>query len=142
MTNTLLKAAAFCGLCLLMSYFSGQAQTNPNTTKPNLNLTPTLFEGVVAVGYIDRGATINFTGPSIKLIHKPYMFMFGMLPSLKIKEDKTASGPKNTTLIPSLGFGATAVYHHLALQIPFLYNAKTATKNGEWNVGVGLGYKF
>ncbi|MNT98864.1 hypothetical protein D3C72_2415540 [compost metagenome] len=66
-----------------------------------------------------------------------------MLPSLRIKEDKVAAGAtKNAALTPNLGFGLTAAFRHLAIQVPFYYNTKTATKNGEWNPGVGLGYKF
>jgi hypothetical protein len=136
------KAAIFGGLCFFMLCFSSNAQTNGAAVNAKSTLKTTLFEGIVAIGYIDHGATINFTGPAIKLTHKPFIFMIGMLPSLKIKEDKTANGPRNTWLIPSLGFGATAIYKHLALQMPFLYNAKTAAKDGKWNVGIGLGYKF
>jgi hypothetical protein len=140
--TTTFKTAIYGGLCLTMLCFSSEAQTSSAPEKATSTLKTTFFEGIVAIGYIDHGATINFTGPAIKLSHKPLTFLIGMLPSLKIKEDKTANGPKNATLIPSLGFGATAVYKHLALQIPFLYNAKTATKDGQWNAGVGLGYKF
>jgi hypothetical protein len=140
--TTTFKAAIFGGLCFSMLCFSSKAQTITAAPKATSTLKTTLFEGIVAVGYIDDGATINFTGPAIKLTHKPFMFMIGMLPSLKIKEDKTANGPRNTWVIPSLGFGATAVYKHIALQMPFLYNAKTASKDGKWNAGIGLGYKF
>jgi hypothetical protein len=123
--TTTFKAAIFGGLCFSMLCFSSKAQTTTNAAKATSTLKTTLFEG-----------------PAIKLTHKPFMFMIGMLPSLKIKEDKTVNGPKNTWVIPSLGFGATAVYKHIALQIPFLYNAKTASKDGKWNPGIGLGYKF
>ncbi|MEJ7556696.1 MAG: hypothetical protein WKF66_00205 [Pedobacter sp.] len=140
--TTTFKTAIYGGLGLFMLCFASKAQTNTTAAKGTSTVKTTLFEGIVAVGYIDDGATINFTGPAIKLTHKPFIFMIGMLPSLKIKEDKTANGPKNAMLIPSLGFGATAVYKHLAMQIPFLYNAKTATKDGQWHAGIGLGYKF
>lgn len=136
------KAACIGGLALAMLSFSADAQTNPGTKPVGSSLKTTLFEGIIAVGYIDHGATINFTGPAIKLTHKPFQFMVGMLPSLKIKKDNSVNATRNATLIPSLGFGATAVYRHIALQMPFLYNAKTATKDGKWNVGIGLGYKF
>lgn len=129
------KAAIIGSAALSMLGFSLKAQTS--------SIKPTLFEGIIAVGYIDNGATVNFTGPAIKYTHKPFTLMAGMLPSLKIKEDKvTGDAPKNSMFVPSLGCGVTAVYKHIALQMPCLYTAKTATKDGHWNVGVGLGYKF
>ena len=140
--TTTFKAAIFGGLCLTMLCFSSIAQTNTTREKATSTLKTTFFEGIVSIGYIDHGATINFTGPAIKLTHKPLTFLIGMLPSLKIKEDKTANGTRNAIVIPSLGCGATAIYKHIALQIPFLYNPKTAAKDGKWNAGIGFGYKF
>jgi len=119
-------------LALSLFFFSAKAQTKA-----------VLFEGILTVGYVDHGAFINCTGPSIKFSKKPYTILLGMLPSLRIKEDKVATGAtKNSALTPNLGFGLTAAFRHLAIQVPFYYNTKTATKNGEWNPGVGLGYKF
>lgn len=120
--------------CLVLSlfFFSAKAQTKA-----------VLFEGILTAGYVDHGAFINCTGPSIKFSKKPYTILLGMLPSLRIKEDKVAAGAtKNAALTPNLGFGITAAFRHLAIQVPLYYNTKTATKNGEWNPGVGLGYKF
>lgn len=103
----------------------------------------TAFDGAIVVGYVDQGGFVNFTGPSVKLVRKPYSISFGCLPTLRIKEDKVAPGkPKNPTIFPTLGMGLTFMYKHLAIQIPTYYNAKTATTNGEWNVGFGVGYKF
>lgn len=119
-------------LVLTMFFFSAKAQTKV-----------VLFEGILTAGYVDHGAFINCTGPCIKFSKKPYTVLLGMLPSLRIKEDKVAAGAtKNSALTPNLGFGLTAAFHHLAVQVPLYYNAKTATKNGEWNPGFGLGYKF
>jgi len=102
-----------------------------------------LFEGVIVAGYVDHGCFINATGPAIKISKKPLSVLLGLLPGLRIKEDKVPPGtPKNTMTTPSLGFGFTAAYKHLALQLPFYYNSKTSTKNGKWNPGMGLGYKF
>ncbi|WP_285009750.1 hypothetical protein [Pedobacter faecalis] len=127
--------AVIGGLVVCMSCFSLKAQST--------TVRASLFEGVVAVGYIDRGATVNFTGPAIKVTHRPFSFLAGMLPSLKIKKDNApANATRNASVIPSLGFGATLIYKHIALQVPFLYNPKTATANGKWNAGIGLGYKF
>lgn len=129
------KAAFFGSIALYAFSFSAKAQNN--------QLKTTFFEGIISAGYIDRGAIVNCTGPAIKYNHKPFTLMIGMLPSLKIKKDKVSGGaPRNAMVIPSLGFGATAVYKHIALQIPFLYNSKSATADGRWNPGIALGYKF
>ena len=102
-----------------------------------------LFDGTIVAGYVDKGAYLNCTGPGIKFTRKPFSIIAGLLPSLRIKEDKvTAGATKNSLLTPNLGFGLTAAFHHLAVQIPMYYNSKTAVKNGEWNLGAGLGYKF
>ncbi|SHL60323.1 hypothetical protein [Chryseobacterium polytrichastri] len=99
------------------------------------------FDGVAVAGYVDHGAFINFTGPNISVTHKDVKFILGMLPSLRIKEDKS-SGTKNSMITPNLGVGLTAVYKKIALQIPVYYNSKTAAENGAWKVGIGLGYSF
>lgn len=102
-----------------------------------------LFDGTIVGGYVDHGGYINCIGPSIKYLKKPFSISAGLLPSLRIKEDKVATGAtKNSLITPSLGLGLTAVFNHIALQLPLYYNAKTNAKNGEWNVGVGLGYKL
>jgi hypothetical protein len=127
-------AASIGCLALTMLFFSAKAQT---TTKAFL------FEGILVAGYVDNGAFINCTGPGVKFTKKPYSVMLGLLPSLRIKEDKVAAGATQNSLVtPTLGFGATAVFRHVAIQVPFYYNNKSAVKDGEWNVGVGLGYKF
>ncbi|QIL42742.1 hypothetical protein G7074_24720 [Pedobacter sp. HDW13] len=115
-----------------MFFFQAKAQTKA-----------VLFDGILTAGYVDHGAFINCAGPSIKFSKKPYTVLLGMLPSLRIKEDKVATGAtKNSVLTPNLGFGLTAAFRHIAIQLPVFYNAKTAVKNGEWNLGAGLGYKF
>lgn len=102
-----------------------------------------LFDGTLVAGYVDHGAYINCVGPNVKFTKKPVSISAGLLPSLRIKEDKVTPGAtKNSLVTPNLGFGLTAVIHHLAIQLPFYYNTKTAAKNGEWNLGLGLGYKF
>lgn len=102
-----------------------------------------LFEGLVVAGYLDRGAFVNCTGPAIKFSKKPYCLLLGLLPGLRIKEDQVAPGsPKNSVVTPSLGFGLTASFKHLAVQLPLYYNGKTASKDGIWKAGVGLGYRF
>lgn len=103
-----------------------------------------LFEGIVVAGYTDHGAYINCTGPAVKYIFTPKScLLLGLLPSLKLKEDKVeAEKPKNSWVTPSLGFGLTAVFRHIAIQLPAFYTAKTSAANGKWRLGIGLGYKF
>jgi len=127
------KNAAFLScLAIAMLYFEAKAQTKVS-----------LFDGTLVAGYVDHGGYINFVGPNVKFSKKPFSISAGLLPSLRIKEDKVTPGTtKNSLVTPNLGFGLTAVIHHLAIQLPFYYNTKTAAKNGEWNVGAGLGYKF
>lgn len=104
---------------------------------------PVLFDGLIVGGYIDHGAYINCAGPAVKFTKKPFTILLGLLPGLKIKRDNTATGaPKNTLVTPSLGFGPTMIYKHLALQLPIYYNSKTSTKDGKWVPGIGMGYKF
>ncbi|MGE9314970.1 hypothetical protein ACLOAU_25185 [Niabella sp. CJ426] len=101
------------------------------------------WDGMVIAGYVDKGAFVNFGGPCIKFTSKPYVITLGMLPSLRIKEDKVAAGAKkNSPVTPNLGAGVSFAYKHLALQVPVYYNAKTAAADGRWNVGIGAGYRF
>ena len=103
----------------------------------------TLFEGVIVAAYVDQGAYINCTGPAVKFSKKPFAILVGLLPSLRIKKDKVAAGaPQNSVITPNLGAGITAVYKHLAIQVPLYYNSKTSSKDGRWNPGIGIGYKF
>ncbi|SFN25686.1 hypothetical protein SAMN05421594_1878 [Chryseobacterium oleae] len=99
------------------------------------------FDGIVAAGYVDHGAFINFTGPNVSFTHKGLKLIAGMLPSLRIKEDRSP-GTKNSPVTPNLGAGITAVYKKIAFQIPVYYNTKTSAENGAWKVGIGLGYSF
>lgn len=99
------------------------------------------FDGIVVAGYVDHGAFINFTGPNVSFTQKNTRFVLGMLPSLKIKEDKSSS-TKNSPIMPTLGAGLTMVYKKMAVQIPVYYNTKTSDQDGKWNIGIGLGYSF
>lgn len=100
-----------------------------------------LFDGIMVAGYADHGAFINCTGPNVSFTHKGMKLLAGMLPSLRIKEDRSP-GTKNSPVVPSLGAGLTVVYKKIALQIPVYYNTKTSTENGSWKMGVGVGYSF
>ncbi len=114
-----------------------------STNAQDKKIQPTAWDGVAVAGYVDQGGYINFGGPSIKWIQKPYSLGFGVLPSLRFKEDNTpAPAKKNATITPTLGFGLTFCIKHFALQVPMYYNPKTATLDGVWNVGLGIGYKF
>ncbi|OWK70155.1 hypothetical protein CBW18_13960 [Pedobacter sp. AJM] len=120
--------------CLSLALFSSALKAQTKVA---------LFDGTIVAGYVDHGGYVNCIGPSVKYLKKPFSISAGLLPSLRIKEDKVAAGAtKNSLITPSLGLGLTAVFNHIALQLPLYYNAKTSTKNGEWNVGVGLGYKL
>jgi len=103
-----------------------------------------LFEGVVVAGYADHGAYVNCTGPAIKYSFAPKgNILLGLLPSLKMKEDQVEEGkPKNAWVTPTLGVGLTAVFRHIAVQLPAFYSPKTSTADGKWKLGLGLGYKF
>ncbi|SDM39466.1 hypothetical protein [Pedobacter antarcticus] len=131
--------AIFSFLSLAVVCFSAK----PQTPEINKSTKPVLFDGMIILGYVDRGVYINFAGPSIKFSKKPVSVLLGLVPGLRIKKDKVASGSsENSTVTPSLGFGLTAVYKHFVLQVPVYYNAKTITKNGKWHPGAGVGYKF
>jgi len=103
----------------------------------------TAWDGMAVAGYVNNGGFVNFGGPTVRFMKKPFAAGFGILPTMRIKEDQVAKeSPKNSAIMPTAGFGFTFVYKHVALQIPFYYNSKTATSNGKWNPGLGIGYKF
>ncbi|MCT1530851.1 MULTISPECIES: hypothetical protein [Sphingobacterium] len=104
-------------------------------------LSTTLFEGTIVAGYIDKGAYINCTGPAVKFTKPTYSVLLGLLPSIKIKEDRATV--KNSIFTPTLGFGATIIVSKkFAIQIPTFYTPKTATTDGKWKLGAGIGYKL
>ncbi|MGC4041149.1 MAG: hypothetical protein QM710_10280 [Flavobacterium sp.] len=117
-------------VCLL-SLFASNAQEKVNAA---------FYDGIVVGGYVDNGGYLNFTGPNINATYGESKFILGMLPSVRFKEDKGAT--KNSFVFPTLGFGLTYSYKALAVQIPFYYNAKTATENGQWNIGIGIGLRL
>jgi len=99
-----------------------------------------LYDGIFVGGYVDNGAFFNFTGPNINAKYKNSKFILGMLPSLRFKEDKGTT--KNAFITPNLGVGFTYSYKMLAIQMPLYYNAKTATDNGRWHIGLGIGLRL
>jgi hypothetical protein len=101
---------------------------------------PVIFDGVVHVGYVNNGGYINFSGPSLGISHKNSKFTFGMLPSLRFKKDN--SKIKNAVVFPTLGLGLTYGYKFWSFQLPLYYNPKTATSNGSWHLGFGIGYRI
>lgn len=114
-------------------------QESDSTAKKNsINLS--VLDGTFVAGYVDHGAFINFTGPNLSWTRNKSKLLLGMLPSLRIKEDNRK--PKNSLITPTLGVGLTYCYKKFALQLPLYYNAKTATENGKWNVGIGLGFRL
>lgn len=107
----------------------------------NSTIKASFFDGIAIAGYVDHGAFINFTGPNLSLTHKHIKFVMGMLPSLRIKKDRSP-GTKNSPVMPTLGAGLTMVYKKIAFQLPVYYNAKTADQDGNWKIGIGVGYSF
>lgn len=116
---------------LLIPLISANAQEKVNAA---------FYDGIVVGGYVNDGGYLNFTGPNINASYGESKFIIGMLPSVRFKEDKGIT--KNSFLFPTLGFGITYSYKALALQIPFYYNAKTATEDGRWNIGLGIGLRL
>ncbi|MGL2965293.1 hypothetical protein [Flavobacterium sp. XGLA_31] len=98
------------------------------------------YDGVVIMGYVDGGGYLNFTGPNINATYGESKFIIGMLPSLRFKEDKGTT--KNAFVTPTLGMGLTYSYKAWAFQIPLYYNAKTATQDGQWHIGFGIGLRL
>lgn len=94
-------------------------------------------KGIVVAGYVDNGAYINFTGPSLDFVFEKSNFIVGMLPSLRFKEDTGIT--KNSFITPNLGVGFTYSLPIIAIQLPFYYNPKSLTQDGKWFVGVGVG---
>jgi hypothetical protein len=98
------------------------------------------FDGIVVAGYVDRGGFTNFTGPNINWVKGDSRVILSALPSLRYKKDE---GPtQNTFVTPTLGIGLTYAYKLWAIQLPFYYNSKTATENGRWHVGIGIGLRL
>lgn len=127
-------------LFILLTSSTYAQETKPETAKstPSIKVNP--FDGIIIAGYVDNGAFLNFTGPNISLTYKKSKILLGMLPSLRYKEDNSIF--KNSPITPSLGFGLTYSYKKIALQLPIYYNAKTATANGRWNLGIGIGMRL
>lgn len=98
------------------------------------------FDGSVVAGYVDNGAYLNFTGPNISWQKGRSKLLIGMLPSLRYKVDQGAT--VNARVYPALGAGLTYSYQRIVFQVPLYYNPKTATTNGNWQIGCGLGIKL
>jgi hypothetical protein len=127
-----------CTTCMLGLFSSVTAQSTAAKSP-----TVVAWDGMVVAGYVNHGGFVNFGGPTVKLIKKPVSLGFGILPTMRIKEDDVAKGsPKNSAITPTAGFGFTVVYKHIAVQVPFYYNPKTALVSGKWNPGIGIGFKF
>jgi len=127
----------FC-LLILLVFTTYSQEAKPESAKPAIKLNP--FDGTIIVGYVDNGAFLNLTGPNISFTYKSSKITLGMLPTLRFKEDKGLF--KNSPITPTLGCGLTYCYKIIAFQVPIYYNAKTATANGRWNVGIGIGVRL
>lgn len=133
----MLKESKKIMCCILLMAVA--MQLGAQTTKPAVKM----WDGMAVAGYVNHGGFINFGGPTVKFIKKPCSIGFGILPTMRIKEDQVPKGAKkNSVLTPIAGLGFTFAYKHFVTQIPFYYNTKTATADGKWNAGIGIGYRF
>jgi len=125
-------------ITLSLLLFSGHSKAQ-SASGPKLSA----WDGMIVAGYVGHGGYADFGGPSIKWSMKPCSIALGLFPAVRIKEDKVAEGAKkNSSIVPSTGFGITSSFKHLVIQVPVFYDAKTASANGKWNLGIGIGYKF
>jgi hypothetical protein len=136
-----MKKLSIKTVCIVLALFSFTASNAQKDVKEKASIVA--WDGMMIAGYVNNGGYVNFGGPSLKLIKKPWSFGFGILPTMRIKEDKVAKdAKKNSAVMPTAGFGFTVVYKHLVVQVPFYYNAKTTTSNGKWHPGIGIGFKL
>ncbi|WP_341906557.1 hypothetical protein [Fluviicola taffensis] len=138
MKHSFTSIVLFCLTFLLFQSDSIAQEIKSEPVKPVIKFNP--FDGVIVAGYVDNGAFVNFTGPSVSLTIKNSKILLGMLPSLRYKEDHGIF--KNSPITPNLGCGLTYCYKKIAVQVPLYYNAKTATANGRWNIGIGVGMRL
>ncbi len=122
-------------ILIILLVFSGTA-----TFSQEYKVSYALFDGVIIGGYVDHGAFLNFTGPNLNATCRHSKFIFGMLPSLRFKKDHGT--PKNAFVTPNLGIGCTYIYKMWAAQSACYYNGKTATENGQWHIGLGVGLRL
>ncbi len=133
----LFKQHAWILFAICLNYSAAAQQA------PSVKTTLVAWDGMMVVGYVNNGAFINFGGPSLKFVRKPWILGFGILPTMRIKEDKVPKdSKKNSPVTPTAGFGATVAYKRIVLQVPFYYNPKTTASDGKWYPGVGIGFKF
>ena len=133
-----MKKLIILSVCFACTFNSARSQDKTAT-----KIKVTVWDGMMVAGYVNQGAYVNFGGPTLKFVMKPWNFGFGILPTMRIKEDNVPKGAtKNSIVTPTAGFGFTVAYKHLVFQVPFYYNPKTATVNGKWHPGIGLGFKL
>src|SRR5678816_1182428 len=66
------------------------------------------WDGMAVGGYVNKGGFVNFGGPTVRFIRKPVAAGFGILPTMRIKEESgTKDAPKNSVIMPTAGFGFT-----------------------------------
>jgi len=131
--NNSRKMKNFYALFIFLSQFISMSSQNENVHFSS-------FDGVIAIGYVNQGGFLNFTGPNIHATHKNSKFTLGMLPSLRFKRD--IGTPKNALITPNLGIGFTYCIKTFAIQIPLYYNSKTHTEGGKWHLGLGVGLRL
>ncbi|HJS54662.1 MAG TPA: hypothetical protein VJ765_08970 [Chitinophagaceae bacterium] len=138
MKKVIIKTVCMVSMLVLVNAVKAQT-TNDKTKSP----TVVAWDGMAVAGYVNHGGFVNFGGPTVKLVKKPLTLGFGILPTMRIKNDDVPKGsPKNSVIMPTAGFGFTVIHKQMVLQVPFYYNAKTTTGSGKWHPGIGIGFKF
>lgn len=136
-----MKKLIIKAVCIVIAFCLFNAAVAQNATVKKA--TVVAWDGMAVTGYVNHGGFVNFGGPTVKFVSKPFSIGFGILPTMRIKEDNVVKdAKKNSIVTPTAGFGFTFVYKHMVLQVPFYYNAKTTASNGKWHPGVGAGFKF
>jgi len=139
-TNKIKFLSVLLFLCFFADTYAQDIKTNSDEISKITKVRISAYDGILAVGYVDGGGYSNFTGPNINMTYGHSKFILSALPSLRYKRDNAE--PRNTFVTPTLGIGFTYSYKLFAIQLPLYYNAKTATENGQWHVGLGLGLRL
>jgi len=79
-------------VCIAVALFSVTAINAQKEEKAKPKSAIVAWDGMMIAGYVNDGGYVNFGGPSLKLIKKPWSFGFGILPTMRSKEDNVAAG--------------------------------------------------
>ncbi|MFD2200175.1 hypothetical protein [Shivajiella indica] len=138
MKTQILHALPVIAILMIHTMIDAWGQGSNDSEKGKIKVAA--YDGILAAGFVDGGGFTNFTGPNINMTYGDSKYILSALPSLRYKKDN--SEPRNAFVTPNLGIGFTYSYKLFAIQIPLFYNPKTATENGSWHVGIGLGLRL